>query len=155
MVFEQELDLLIRSSYPLIYIPTPEEERVEQLIGVVAEQGTPPRTVYKWDIIGAFQGALGGNPGNPISALNEIEKARPDVPAVFILRDFHRFLDDIQVSRKLRNLSRHLRNSRKTVIMLAPSMRIPADLAEEITVIDLSRPTYEEIDQELALVLEQ
>jgi SpoVK/Ycf46/Vps4 family AAA+-type ATPase len=155
MVFEQELDLFIRSSYPLIYIPTPEEERVEQLIGVVAEQGTPPRTVYKWDIIGAFQGALAGNPGNPISALNEIEKARPDVPAVFILRDFHRFLEDIQVARKLRNLSRHLRNSRKTVIILAPSMRIPADLAEEITVLDLTRPTYEEIDQELASVLEQ
>jgi SpoVK/Ycf46/Vps4 family AAA+-type ATPase len=155
MVFEQELDLLIRSSYPIIYVPTPEEERAEQLITQVAQQGTPPRVVYLWDVVNAFQGALSGNPGNPMVALNEIEKARPDVPAVFVLRDFHRFLEDIQVSRKLRNMARHLRATRKTVIILAPSLRIPADLAEEITVLDLNRPSAEEIDAELEAVLEQ
>lgn len=155
MVFEQELDLLIRSSYPIIYVPTPEEERVEQLITTVSEQGTPARAVFKWDIVNAFAGTLGGSAGNPLAALNEIEKARPDIPAVFILRDFHRFLDDIQVSRKLRNLARHLRNSRKTVIILAPSLRIPLDLTEEITVLDLTRPSYEEIDAELEAITQQ
>ena len=82
MVFEQELDLFIRSSYPLIYIPTPEEERVEQLIGAVAEQGTPPRTVYKWDIIGAFH-----DPSN-LHHPTDWHNTRVHQGVVWVLRNF-------------------------------------------------------------------
>jgi ATP-dependent 26S proteasome regulatory subunit len=153
MVFEQELDLLIRSSYPIIYVPSPEEERAEQLIAAVAENGTPQRAVHFWDFVDGFEGGTGRN--NPMQALNEIEKARSDAPTVFVMRDLHRFLEDIQVARKLRNLARHLRNSRKTLIITSPGLRIPTDLAEEITVLDLAPPSFEEIDAELEAVLEQ
>ncbi len=153
MVFEQELDLLIRSSYPIIYVPTPEEERAEQLITYVAENGSPTRALHVWDIINGFPGGAGR--GNPLLALNEVENARTDVPALFLLRDFHRFLDDIQIARKLRNLARHLRNSRKTLIILSPTLHIPGDVAEDITVLDLNPPSYEEIDAELDTVLRQ
>ncbi len=155
MGFEQELDLLIRSSYPILYIPTPEEERAELLIASIAEHGTPRRALYTWDFVNGFDGGLAKAAENPAQALNEIEKARPDVPSVFILRDFHRFLDDVRVSRKLRNLTRHLRTSRKTLVIVAPTLRIPVDLAEEITVLDLNPPTGEEIDAELSALLEQ
>lgn len=154
MVFEQELDLLIRSSYPIIYVPTPEEERAEQIIGYVAQNGTPSRGLHLWDFVEGFEGnGVGRN--NPVQALSEIEKANPDSPAVFIMRDLHRFLDDAQVARRLRNLARHLRNSRKTLIILAPTLRIPADLADEITVLNLNPPTVEEIGRELETILEQ
>ncbi len=153
MAFEQELDLLIRSKYPIIYIPTPEEERAEQLIGTLAESGSPQRAVHVWDFVEGFEDGTGRN--NPIQALNEIEKARADVPTIFVMRDLHRFFDDVQVARRLRNLARHLRNSRKTMIILAPTMRIPQDLAEEITVLDLVPPSAEEIAAELDTTLEQ
>jgi ATP-dependent 26S proteasome regulatory subunit len=153
MVFEQELDLLIRSSYPVIYIPSPEEERAEQLITAVAQQGTPQRALYFWDFVTGFEDGTGRN--NPVQALGEIERAQAAVPAVFVMRDLHRFLEDIQVARQLRNLTRNLRNSRKTLIILAPTLRIPTDLAEEITVLDLTPPTAEEIDAELESLLEQ
>jgi len=153
MVFEQELDLLIRSSYPIIYVPTPEEERAEQLIADVADYGSPPRELHIWDFVNGFAGGVGR--GNPFQALEEIEKAREDVPAIFVMRDFHRFLDDVQIARKVRNLARHLSSTRKTMIILAPSFRVPPDLAEEITVLDLNPPTYDEIDAELDAVLER
>lgn len=153
MVFEEELDLLIRSSYPIIYIPTPEEERAERLIAYVAENGTSQRELHIWDFVDGFvKGSAARN--NPLQALSEIEKARPDVSALFILRDFHRFLDDVQIARKLRNLARQ-QYSRKTVIILAPTLRIPADLAEDMTVLDLVPPTMEEINAELDALLEQ
>jgi SpoVK/Ycf46/Vps4 family AAA+-type ATPase len=153
MIFEQELDLLIRSSYPVIYVPTPEEERAEQVITAMARAGTPARDVYVWDFVSGFEG--GGGRGSPMQALQEVEKARTDLPAVFVMRDFHRFLDDVQVARMLRNLSRHLRDSRKTLIILAPTLRIPLDLAEEITVLDLVPPSAEEIDAEMDGILQQ
>ncbi|MGF1505328.1 MAG: AAA family ATPase, partial [Anaerolineae bacterium] len=89
---------------------------------------------------------------NPVMALAEVEKGRPDIPAIYILRDFHRFLDDVTVSRKLRNISRHLRTSRKTVVILAPSLRVPQALAEEITVLDLLPPSYDDIEAELGTI---
>ena len=67
MVFEQELDLLIRSSYPIIYVPTPEEERAEQLIAYVAEHGTPARMLHFWDFVNGFESGLAKTPGNPWS----------------------------------------------------------------------------------------
>lgn len=151
--FERELDLLMRSSYPLIYVPTPEEERAEQLIQFVAENYNPQRTVQVWDFVSGFPGGAGRT--NPVGALNEIEKARTDVASIFILRDFHRFLEDVQTARKLRNLVRHLRNSRKTMIIVAPVLKIPQELAEEFTVLDLTPPSPEEIDKELDTILNQ
>jgi SpoVK/Ycf46/Vps4 family AAA+-type ATPase len=154
MAFEQELDLIIRSRYPVIYIPTPEEERAEQIITHVAENGTPRRSTHTWDFVEGFQGSGAGR-SNPAQALAEVERARPDVPAVFIMRDLHRFLDDVQVARRLRNLVHHLRASRKTLIILAPTLRIPVDLAEDITVLDLAPPTKQEIEAELSTLLQQ
>ena len=92
MDFEQELDLLIRSRYPIIYVATPEEERVEQIITAVAERGMPERAVHLWDYVDGFSRNIART--NPLQALSEIENAPDDVPALFVLRDFHRFLDD-------------------------------------------------------------
>src|SRR5574341_383156 len=153
MVFERELDLLIRSSYPIIYVPSPEEERAEILIETVSQEGTPPRSVHVWDYINGFASGIGR--ANPVQALEEVRKARADEPALFVMRDFHRFLDDVQVSRKLRNLVRDLRASRKTLIILAPTLHISPDLAEEITVLDLAPPTPDEVHAELEAILEQ
>lgn len=154
MHFEQALDLHIRSSYPILYIPTPEEERAELLIEEVVqgEASLQCRLLHFWDIVRGFD-VGGAARGNPLQALEEVECARADIPAVFVLRDFHRFLDDITVARRLRNLARILPASRKTVIILAPVLRIPAELAEDITILDLNPPSYEEIDQELGVLL--
>lgn len=153
MSFERELDLHIRSSYPILYVPTTEEERAEELIIHVAQNGSPSRAVYIWDFVNGYNHSGGGR-SNPVQALDEVETARDDTPAVYVLRDFHRFLEDASVSRKLRNLARDLRATRKTLILLAPSLRVPADLQEDLTVLDLTPPAYDEIDAELERLLE-
>jgi SpoVK/Ycf46/Vps4 family AAA+-type ATPase len=147
MYFEEELDLHIRSSYPALYIPTPEEERAEELIAAVAEDGNPPRDLHIWDFVDGFD--YGAARNNPLQALEEVDKASPDAPAIFVLRDFHRFLEDAAVQRKLRSLTRSLQRTRKTLILLSPTLRIPTDLAEDVTVIDLNPPSYDEIEDEL------
>lgn len=151
MDFARELDLLIRARYPLIYIPSTEEERAEQMIAAIAQ-----RTVYCWDFVDGYcHEGIDANyaRGNPLQALEFIDRARDDAPAVFVLRDFHRFLEDISVSRKLRNLARRLRSVPKTMILLAPRLVIPTDLAEEITVLEFPLPTMREIDCEVERLL--
>jgi len=78
-----------------------------------------------------------------------IEKLPASVSAIFVLRDFYRFLDDVAVARKLKNLARLLKSQPKNVVILSPQITIPDDLSEVLTVIDFPLPTGAEIRLEL------
>ena len=150
MSFSTDFELLLRARYPLIYIPTREEERVEGAIAICAKQGN--RSVYIWDFVDGYQGNpndAGFGKRNPVQALELIEKLPTSVSAVFVLRDFYRFLDDVAVARKLKNLARLLKSQPKNVVILSPQITIPDDLSEVLTVIDFPLPTGAEIRLEL------
>lgn len=155
MSFQEELLLLLRARYPIIYISTLEEERVEQAIATSAQQ-LNHRSVYVWDFVDGYQ----GNPNdagvarrNPLQALEHIEKLPESVAALFVLRDYHRFLDDVAISRKLRNLSRRLKSQPKNILLLAPQVQIPDDLAETVTVLEFALPSVDEIRAEVTRLL--
>jgi len=119
MSFRNEFELLLRARYPLIYIPTYEEERVEVAIKEESQkQGN--RTVYTWDFVDGYQGNpndAGFGRRNPVQALEFVEKLPASAAAVFVLRDFHRFLEDVSVSRKLRNLAKLLKSQPKNLVI--------------------------------------
>jgi SpoVK/Ycf46/Vps4 family AAA+-type ATPase len=156
MAFGTDLALLIRARYSLIYIPTIEEERVEKSIEQVAKQ-LENRPVYIWDFVDGYQ----GNPNdrgfgrrNPLQALEFIDKLSPNEPGIFILRDYHRFLEDVSVARKLRNLGRKFKAEPKNLIILAPQISIPNDLSEAITILEFPLPNAEEIRSEISKLLQ-
>lgn len=154
--FSQEFELLLRSRYPLIYIPTLEEERVEQTIKQAAKtQGN--RAVYVWDFVEGYQE---GNPNdigmatrNPLQGLEFVEKVPDSTPAIFIFRDFHRFLEDISISRKIRNLARRLKSQPKNLAIIAPQIAIPEDLSEVLTVLEFPLPDRDTISTEVERLL--
>ncbi|MBW4660883.1 MAG: AAA family ATPase [Drouetiella hepatica Uher 2000/2452] len=155
MGFNEDFELLLRARYPIIYIPTQEEERVETAIAHSAKrQGN--RSLYIWDFVDGYQ----GNPNdanfgrrNPLQALEFVEKLPASVAAIFILRDFHRFLEDVAVARKLRNLSRLLQAQPKNIVILSPQINVPDDLGEVLTVLEFPLPHLPEIRAELERLL--
>ncbi|MBD1844572.1 AAA family ATPase [Cyanobacteria bacterium FACHB-63] len=155
MSFSDEFNLLIRARYPIIYIPTREEERVEAAIAQSAKaQGD--RAVYIWDFVDGYQGNpndAGFGKRNPLQALEFVEKLPMSAPAIFILRDFHRFLDDISISRKLRNLARLLKSQPKNLVLLSSQISIPDDLSEVLTVLEFPLPGATEIKTEIERLL--
>ena len=152
MEFGQDLDLLVRSRYPLIYVPTPEEQRAEDAIQTAAQSPTPPRQVLVWDFVEGFTPG-GGAKNDPVAALETIRTRPPDQSWVFVLRDFHRFFDQVQVARQLRNLVRLLRAERKTIVLLSPFLKVPPELAEDVTVLEFALPSAGEIGLELDKVV--
>jgi len=159
MHFSTEFTLLLRSRYPLIYIPTGEEERLEKVITQAAQglsDGSQNRPVYIWDFVDGYQNNP-NDPGfgkrNPLQALEFVEKFPTNSPVIFILRDFQRFLEDVSISRKLRNLARSLKSQPKNIVIIAPQITIPAELAEVITVLEFPLPTGAEIRQEVQNLL--
>ncbi|MEA5512757.1 AAA family ATPase [Nodularia sp. UHCC 0506] len=156
MNFREEFKLLLRARYPLIYIPTYEEERVETAIREeAANQGNRP--VYTWDFVDGYQGNpndTGFGKRNPLQALEFVEKLPASAPAVLILRDYHRFLDDVAIARKLRNLARLLKSQPKNLVLLSPRVAIPDDLTEVLTVVEFPLPAAPEIKTEVERLLQ-
>ncbi len=145
MTFAAELNLTLRARYPILYITSSEEERVEISIQAVAKQ--LGRRVYIWDFVDGYQGETAVGKRNPLQALEFIEKIT--VGAIFVLRDFDRFLDDVAIARKLRNLERHLKSLAQNITILAPKITIPDNLTEVITVLDFPLPQASEIRTEI------
>ena len=110
MSFTQEFNLLLKARYPIIYITTIEEDRLEYTIrSCIKKNGN--RGIYIWDFVEGYINNPNNNgiaKRNPLQALEFIEKITPETPAVFLLKDFNRFLTDVSISRKLKNLIRIL-----------------------------------------------
>ncbi len=149
--FNQEFALLLRACYPLIYIPSQEEERVEKSIKEIGKN-LANRQIYIWDFVDGYQdNPNNANVGrrNPLQALEFIEKLPANTGGIFVLRDFQRFLEDISISRKLRNLSRTLKAQPKNIVIIASEIDIPSELKEAFTISEFPLPQAEEIKQEI------
>nr|ALG63662.1 hypothetical protein [Guillardia theta] len=156
MSFIKEFKLLLKARYPLLYIPTTEEERLEYTIRSCIQLYSN-RAIYCWDFVDGYTGNPNDNgfaTKNPLQALELIEKLTPDSPAIFLLKDFNLFLNDISVSRKLKNLVKVLRNQAKTIIIIGSDINIPDSIKEIVTVVYFQLPQTSEIRRELLRVQE-
>nr|YP_010595122.1 hypothetical protein PKF40_pgp042 [Paralia sulcata]WAJ57857.1 hypothetical protein [Paralia sulcata] len=151
MKFNDELTLLLKARYPIIYINTIEEDRVEYVIRKNIKANLN-RSVYSWDFIDGYT----NNPNNegfakrnPLQALELIERLTGETPALFLLKDFNRFLTDVSISRKLKNICRVLKLQPKTIIIIGSDITIPKELQDLITVLSFQLPIENEINQEL------
>ena len=155
MSFNDELMLLLKARYPVIYIHTIEEDRVEYIIRKNIKTKLN-RSIYTWDFVDGYT----NNPNNegfgrrnPLQALELVERLTSETPALFLLKDFNRFLTDISISRKLKNLSRVLKLRPKTIIIIGSELNIPTELQDLITVLNFQLPIENEINQELCRLL--
>ena len=151
MKFNDELALFLKARYPIIYINTIEEDRVEYIIRKNIKTNLN-RSIYSWDFVDGYT----NNPNNegfakrnPLQALELVERLNAETPALFILKDFNRFLTDLSISRKLRNISRILKLQPKTIIILGSDLTIPKELQDLLTVLQFQLPLEDEISQEL------
>lgn len=142
-----QLDLLIRSRTPILWIRSLEEERVETLLEQVCQR-LGGRSLLRWDFVAGCSGApnrQGEAVRNPAAALDLLDGLSADQGAVLLLRDFHRYCDDAGICRRLRNLSSSLRQVPHTLVISAPDWRLPAELEESVTLLDLPLPGADEI----------
>jgi SpoVK/Ycf46/Vps4 family AAA+-type ATPase len=149
MKFTDELTLLLKARYPIIYINTIEEDRVEYIIRKYIKTSLN-RSIYSWDFIDGYT----NNPNNegfakrnPVQALELVERLTAQTPALFLLKDFNRFLTDVSISRKLKNISRILKLQPKTI-------NIPKELYDLITILQFQLPVQNEINYELKRLIE-
>jgi len=152
--FLQELDTLVRARYPLVYLVTSEEQRVEGLLADLAQRHG--KALLGWTATQGYRrlgGARTGSPPEgatqPLEALQAV--GRLTEPSIVVLKDFHPYLGDPVVVRGLRDLAHALKSTYTTVLLLSPTLLIPPELEKEISVLDVPLPTFDDL---LALLRE-
>ncbi len=155
MSFLNEFVLLLKARYPIIYIVTYEEERIEYIIRYCIKKYVS-RTYYSWDFVDGYQGNpndIGFATKNPLEALDLVDKLTSETASLFVLKDYDNFLKDISIIRKLKNLSKSLKTQPKNIVIISSEINVPENLREYITLIKFPLPSYIEILEELTRLM--
>ena len=171
-----QLKLLINSSIPIVVVETVEEMRVVGLVrsacaelniavfewtiaeGLVRSGSNAPAVPaaapqmrinaarHGADLDASESGkAAIYNTAEPVQALANMESMTLD--AVYILKDFHRHLEDPVVVRRLRNVGQKFSSNRRTVVLTGPCINMPPELASLVEYLDLPLPDVERLRQ--------
>ena len=161
--FQERLNTYLRAGYPILYVVTAEEDRAVELIGaLVADGELAKRRPYVWSVSRGLctldLKPVDRKTADPKRILPYLLES-PD-PGVFILEDFHFFLDDRSptaplVIRQLRDLVGPFKAARKTVVLLSSVLKLPPELEKDLTVVDLDMPGEEELAAVLDDTVEQ
>jgi ATP-dependent 26S proteasome regulatory subunit len=137
---EQEIKNLLKARYPMLYIVSYEETRViDMLKDICEEQGLD---IYTWSFT---EGMVQQNvdkikvtAADPMEALNIIQENTDS--AAFIMKDFHPFITEADVVRKIRDLQNDILADYKPIIILSPVQKIPVELEKIVTILDYDLP---------------
>ena len=154
------LKILINSSTPIVVMETVEEMRALALVrGACSDLNL---ALFEWTIADGLvrsDGAVAVSqavPGNasgsrtsmyntldPVQALANLESMT--LEAVYVLKDFHRHMDSPVVVRRLRDVGQKFSANRRTLILTAPAIEMPAELASLVEFLDLPLPDGERL----------
>ena len=160
----ERLTVLIDSSTPIVILETVEETRAVRLVHAAASPLN--LAVFEWTIASglvrcgndpsAYAPAVRAmthgtanfsadssaqaiyNSRDPSQALSNLEAISTE--AVFILKDFHRHMADPVVVRKLRDVGQKFSTNRRTVVITAPTIEVPPELASLVEFLELPLP---------------
>lgn len=155
--FVEQLDLLIRARYPVLYVVTHEEGRLEALLADLARRQGKPLSVWTATRgLTIAQGVRGAELPRPTPPAEVLDRIRGQEGAgLFLLCDVHVFFDDPLVVRRLRDLARSLADTHRSIVISAPRLALPPELEKDVTVLDLPLPEPDELRALLRSLCEQ
>ena len=165
----ERLKILLSSSTPIVVMETVEEMRAVRLVRAACSSLS--LATFEWSIASGLvrcgsdvgelvpeTGFSAGGPGHdlsgaqalynskePAQALSNLEAM--SLEAAFVLKDFHRHMDDPVVVRRLRDVGQKFSTNRRTVIITAPSITIPAELGSLVEFLELPLPDKQRLRQ--------
>lgn len=157
MDVKSEITILSKAKNPLIFVESHEEIRIDRMLDEIADE--QDKDIYTWTVTSGMRNrvekSLGASEGNPLGVLSDILKIPEDTGAICVLKDYHKFIEDPVITRKLRDLHSILKGSNKTIIITTPKVVVPLELQQEVTILDLPLPTASELEAVLIASVEK
>ncbi|HZE99330.1 MAG TPA: AAA family ATPase [Planctomycetota bacterium] len=158
----EEIEILIRARYPILYIVSWEEQRVQDWLVEVAKKRN--KRVFEWSFSTGIvpagtsvqsQRNRQSSTKDPLAALDHvIDQVEP---AIYLFKDLHPFLtrNNFAVIRRLKEIGLQLKNSYKTIVLISPTMELPPELEKEVTVLDFPLPEAKDISALLERIIQE
>tara|TARA_B100000965_G_scaffold114468_1_gene94496 strand:+ start:2313 stop:3776 length:1464 start_codon:yes stop_codon:yes gene_type:complete len=144
--WHQNLDLLIRSRTPLIWIRSKEEERLSNFLKSACKR--LERRLINWDCVNGIHGSLNDEKkfsNNPLGILNWIKEQQNAPPTILVLKDFHKFYDDPSISRTIKELALSIKETSHNIIFSSHVYPSSDEFNELMNIIDLPLPDQKEL----------
>jgi ATP-dependent 26S proteasome regulatory subunit len=144
----------IQCHFPVLFLNTHEEDRWESELADLALD--MERGLVIWTATDGAAPPLDSQTGdhhNPGDFLHQITAYPRD--HVFLLKDFHPFLKDPFVVRRLRDVIPKLNEQNKTILLMGPDSTVPIELQRDAVSIELPLPGLEDLREELRELLIQ
>src|SRR5690242_29438 len=168
------LKVLPESSTPIVVMETVEEVRAVRLVRVACSAVN--LATFEWSIASGLmrsgttsaETSLEASEGWPSTANNNSHVAEQNtkalynsrepaqmlanlegltIEAAFILKDFHRHMEDPVVVRRLRDVGQKFSTNRRTVILMGPRVTIPPELESLVEFLELPLPDWQRLRQ--------
>jgi AAA+ superfamily predicted ATPase len=156
----RDLELILRSSVPLVIVETSDEARFLDLLVTVANQRSADDYVpiFRWSVTDGLQRldlALQAQRHNalPADVLGHIRAV--EKPAIYALLDFHPYLEDPVNVRLLKDIAIASRRSGAVLILISHSIEIPAELKSFSARFELALPNSEERHRIVEAVIDE
>jgi ATP-dependent 26S proteasome regulatory subunit len=157
-----DIEHLIRARYPVLYVLSSEEGRVQDIVLEIAQRRR--KRVFEWSCTtgvvpaGASiqsQKTRSQATKDPLAALDQvIDQVEP---ALFIFKDLHPYLNkaNFAVIRKLKEIALQLKHSLKTILIVSPVLDLPAELEKEVCVVQFPLPGLPDLAALLDRVIDE
>src|SRR5919201_6769004 len=150
----ERLKVLIKSSSPIVVVETLEEMHALEVARAAASD--LDLAFFEWSIADGLTRTDGTF--SKLRVTSETAASLPPVnntqPAAgllahlrtltieggFVLKDFHRHMDDTVVIRRLREVAQTFCTDRRTIIITAPALVVPPELQNQVEYLDLPLP---------------
>ncbi len=132
-----DLELVFRSRIPIVVIETWEESRALDLLKFLRSRVGQP--LYRWSITEGlvsleFDLSIENDYTEPAEILKYIKQA--SYPGIYVLIDFHPFLNDPLQVRLLKDIAQSSQRNGQTVMLLSHELSVPAELKTSVPVLN-------------------
>lgn len=139
----EEIKKAIYAKYPMVYIVSWEEKRVEDLLNSFSRTAFQ-EDLYVWSSTEGLKQA-----GRKIPDTEDILKALSFVAntekGFFLFKDVYTFMNDPRVARKFRDTYFYIKNRPVRVFVISSILKLPEELKRHFTIIDYELPTFDEL----------
>ncbi len=154
MRVNEELNLLIKSNYPVVFYESIDEIYTIRQLQAIAEQLN--LSFYQWSLTdGLRRDNKEGSyyqtkePVKMLRMILELLKPKEDgemAPGLFVLKDFNKYLDDALALRLFKDIVNKIKNTKNTVIILSAEYKLPKDIESDSSHLIGGYPIEEKIE---------
>jgi SpoVK/Ycf46/Vps4 family AAA+-type ATPase len=150
----EELNLLVKSKYPVICLETVDEIYTIRQLRAIAEQLN--LDFYQWSITDGFRRGDKDDSyyqtKEPVKMLRMIQsllKPREDEeirPGLFVLKDFEKYIEDVLVLRLFKDIINLIKGTRDTFVIVSAEYKLPKDIQPDSAHLMGGYPIEDEIE---------